>query len=204
MPRNAGLAHILPPLLCLVLVMSTSIAQGADVDPHKVTKVKAAYLLNFLKFTDWPDRAFDNRDSPIVVTVLGDDPLGPVLDQTMHNERVNGRPITVQRIPVAADDRRPNGRYTSSARGRLRAELQGSHMVYVSASERDQARQIADDLIQGAALTVGDDPAFARAGMMLALGVEDDRVVFYANRQAIQESALQVSSKVLQLANVLD
>ncbi len=61
-------------------------------------QVKAAFLLNFTKFIDWPEAAFASKDSPITICILGKDPFGPVLDEIVQGETVNARKVTVQRI----------------------------------------------------------------------------------------------------------
>ncbi len=61
-------------------------------------QVKAAFLLNFTKFIDWPAASFANPDSPITICILGKDPFGPVLDEIVQGETVNSRKVAVQRI----------------------------------------------------------------------------------------------------------
>jgi len=59
----------------------------ADVEtPAAPTEyqVKAAFLYSFAKFVQWPDDAFGKPEGPFVVGVLGDDPFGAVLDQTLE------------------------------------------------------------------------------------------------------------------------
>lgn len=189
-------------LLGAMLLVPPSV--NAQVDQEKVKKVKAAYLLNFLKFTRWPDDAFEDERSPIVIAVVGRDPLGRVLDQTMRGKRVNGREIRIRRIPIAEEDRRENGRYSSAARQRLRSALDESHVAYLSRSEEKHVGPLVDELAHSALLTVGDDRYFAEAGTMLAVGLREGRVVFYANRGVIGRSPLEISSKVLRLAKIVD
>src|SRR5688572_19604719 len=44
------------------------------------TKLKAAYLFNFARYTEWPVAALPESDSPITIAILGDDPFGEILD----------------------------------------------------------------------------------------------------------------------------
>src|ERR1700704_5980613 len=53
-------------------------------------QVKAAFLLNFTKFVEWPASAFASADSPIAICVWGDDPFGKILDQIVAEEVVDG------------------------------------------------------------------------------------------------------------------
>ena len=69
-----------------------------EVDESKVRKVKAAYLYNFTKFVKWPDKAFENDEAPFVIGVLGKDPFGPILDNTVKGKKVAKRPIKTRRF----------------------------------------------------------------------------------------------------------
>ena len=53
-------------------------------------EVKAAFLLNFAKFVDWPASSFPASDSPMVIGVLGDDLFGGIHGNTVRNEKVKG------------------------------------------------------------------------------------------------------------------
>ena len=44
-------------------------------------ELKAIFISNFLKYVEWPETAFADAESPIVVGIQGDDPFGPVLDE---------------------------------------------------------------------------------------------------------------------------
>src|ERR1700734_4210425 len=56
-------------------------------------QVKAAFLLNFTKFIDWPPTAFADPQSPLAICILGADPFGRVLDAIAQGETANGRNV---------------------------------------------------------------------------------------------------------------
>ena len=60
-------------------------------------EVKAAFLFNFTQFVDWPATAFPAAASPIRIGVLGDDPFGEILEQTVRDETVKSRKIVIVR-----------------------------------------------------------------------------------------------------------
>ncbi len=62
--------------------------------PHSEYQVKAAFLLNFTKFIDWPQ---SEAGSPFGICIVGDDPFGLVLDQMVEGETFQGRKLAVQR-----------------------------------------------------------------------------------------------------------
>ena len=66
--------------------------------PPSEYQVKAAFLLNFTKFIDWPETVFGAPEAPISICILGDDPFGPGLDRIIEGETVNNRRLVVQRV----------------------------------------------------------------------------------------------------------
>jgi len=144
-------------------------------------KVKAAYLYNFAKFVDWPADAFADPKSPLTLCVLGDDPFGPALDQTVAGESVGGRPIAVRR-------------------GARLAELKGCHLLFVGRAERGRLREVIAALHDGPVLTVGEESSFLDDGGMIDFVLAANKVRFEVNLSAVDKSPLKISSKLLRLA----
>src|SRR5262245_12085343 len=61
-------------------------------------EAKAAMLLNFVRFTDWPAEAFTSEQAPFVVGVVGKDPFGAALDNAFSGKSVKGRSFIVKRL----------------------------------------------------------------------------------------------------------
>jgi hypothetical protein len=180
-------------LACLIVTVAR--ADVASVDDAKVARVKAAYVLNFVRFTEWPVEAFADSASPIVIGVLDGGALGDALDETVAGRVVGGRAVVVERhsFPVRSD-----------GNGELLEHLRHCHVLYIGRSEGSHLAEILPALSGASTLTVGDVGAFAAAGTMLALNIEGDRVVFYANPDALRAARPRLSSKVLQLAKLVE
>src|SRR4051794_10776660 len=82
---RVALAAVLSPVFC---------SGAADSLEYNV---KAAFLLNFTKFIEWPPTAFADSTAPIAICILGDDPFGSALDQIVNGETVNGRKVVLHR-----------------------------------------------------------------------------------------------------------
>ncbi|PYT18704.1 MAG: DUF4154 domain-containing protein [Acidobacteria bacterium] len=142
-------------------------------------QVKAAFLLNFTKFIEWPTAAFDDEHSPIAICVLGDDPFGGALNQIVEGEAVNGRKIVVQTI--------------------RRLPPPGScRVLFVSKSERD-TRKLLTGLGPGV-LTVGEGDGFLSDGGIIAFVIDNRRVRFDINQSAAAKASVIISSKLLNVA----
>ena len=151
-------------------------------------RVEGAFLVNFIRFTEWPPASFAGDHDPYVVAVVGSEEIADAVREVAAAAgTVQGRRITVRQV---------DGEDLREQRGVLR----DSHLVFVDRSG-DVSASDAVELLDGAGvLTVGDSAGFVRAGGMLALVASGSRVGFVANPPAIRRGGLAVSAKVLKLA----
>ena len=170
-------------VFCLALALPRVLpGQGADDLETKEARVKAAFLLNFARYVEWPENAFASTNSPIVIGVLGQDRLGRNLDLTVEGKTVEKRPVHVKR-------------------GRRVDDLNGCHVVFVCASERDRLRTTLVQLQTKPVLTVSDMDGFATDGGMILLKKKQGMMRFDINREAAEKAGLKISSKLLKLAD---
>jgi hypothetical protein len=143
--------------------------------------VKAAFLLNFTKYVDWPPGAFSTPDAPFTICILGADPFGKVIDQLVEGELVNGRRITVERV-------RPDQEKTCQ-------------VLYTSGSRMAPAL-----FNSGGAgiLTVGEGADFVHQGGVIAFVIDNRRVRFDINLKAATGAGLKLSSKLLSVARAVE
>src|SRR5271165_307634 len=92
-----GLAFSSLLTLCVVGIPLVFCVTGQAAEPLDY-QVKAAFLLNFAKFIEWPRASFPGSISPLEVCVLGDDPLGGALNQIAEGETIDARKVVVQKI----------------------------------------------------------------------------------------------------------
>lgn len=164
--------------------------QSESVDEDKALKVKAAYLLNFTKFVTWPADVFQDEHSPIVIGIVGADPFGPLLDQTIKDKTVSGRELMVQRIQWRV--------------GNDVSVLKNCHLLYVSNSLGDDTGGLIVALAHTPILLIGEGTEFAKSGGALGFVMEEGRIVFWANRKAAENANLQLSSQLLKLARPVE
>jgi hypothetical protein len=150
----------------------------AQVSPTE-HQVKAAFLLNFTKFVEWPEAAFESQESPLSICILGDDPFAGPLDQLIEGETAGGRRIALQRI------RRP-------------PPPKACQVLYISNSEKN-SKAILDGAGPGV-LTVGDRDGFVREGGIIAFAVEGRHIRFDVNQRAATKASLNLSARMLGVA----
>jgi len=187
------------PLFASAVAGERSTPSQEDVE----RQVRAAMLLNFIRFTTWRDAAFATADSDFVLAVVGEDPFGRVLEQTFGTQTIRGRKIRILRLELP-DRRRFDARSDfEDALAMLRRELGAAHIAYFTGCPRERLRALLDGADLPHLLTVGDEQACAEHSTALALDRDGERVVFHANVRRIESLDLQVSSRLLSLARIV-
>lgn len=165
--------------------------------------LEAAFLLNFLRFTVWPEETFSDPGDPVVVTVIGADAVALDLALLCIDERLGSerRSVVIHNRNGVAPGARGPGRPN---RPTTREDLRNSHIVFVGSAEARHFAWILDEVEQSPVLTVSDDPGFVSEGGMLALVIRGGRMTFDANPVRISQTGVTVSSKVLRLARLVE
>jgi hypothetical protein len=171
-------------LALLVLLVWTAPAVSAEAATLREYQVKAVFLLNFARFVEWPPEAFAGPQAPLVIGVLGDDPFGDYLDETVRGEKVNDRPFVVQRYHHVE-------------------EMDGCHVLFISRSEAGRLDSVLAALKGRSILTVSDMDGFAQNGGMIRLVTENNRIRLRINVDAADAARLTISSKLLRLAKIV-
>jgi hypothetical protein len=167
------------------VLLSDGLKLSAQTLPSKEYQVKAVFLFNFAQFVEWPTNAFSDAHSPLVIGVLGDDPFGNFLDETVRGETVDNHPLVVRRY-------------------RHVDEINECHILFVSQSESKQLKEIFSKLNGRAILTVGDFEDFAKDGGIIRFLNENNKIRFRINLDSAKAANLTISSKLLRLAEIIE
>lgn len=174
-----------PLLVAAACVLAFGALESRAATPTaKEHEVKAAFLLNFAQYVEWPPAAFPPPAAPIIIGILGDDPFGNVLDQTVRDETVKNRPIAIHR-------------------SRQVEHLKHCHLIFISKSERGRLAHIFASLAGRHCLTVGETDRFAHNGGIINFRLQGANVRFEVNLDAARRSGLTISSKLLRLAIII-
>lgn len=146
-------------------------------------QIKAVFLYNFAQFIDWPAKSFPDPQAPFVIGVLGDDPFGSYLDETVRGEKIGVRALVVQRFRRVGD-------------------IHNCQVLFISRSEGDRVEQDLSTLKGRTILTVSDIDDFAARGGMIRLVTEKGRVRIHIKLDLVRAANLTVSSKLLRVAEI--
>jgi YfiR/HmsC-like len=148
-------------------------------------QVKAAFLLNFMKFVEWPGAAFTDEKSPLVLGVMGEDPFGGALD-ALEGQIVKNRVVQVKRL--------------SNTDG-----IRKCHLLYLSTSEEGRIRDIVSAIGDAPVLTVSDGlERFAQQGVSINFILSDNKIRFEINVTVAKKASLSMGTQLLQVAKVVE
>jgi hypothetical protein len=149
-------------------------AQAQDVSEYGM---KAVLFYRLSQFIYWPAKAPAPR--PTVLCIVGKNPFGGALAQI---DRSSGN------VDIRIS---PN-------------ELAGCHLLFIPRSEATQLAHWLERAAARSLLTVSDISGFARAGGMVELPLEGERIGIVLNRKAANRQDFEFSAQLLRLARVIE
>lgn len=153
---------------------------AASAETSREAQLKAAYIFNFIKFVEWPStRSSDNLE----ICFLGAQDVldafsSATAEKTVGTRGMNARSISKQK-----------------GNGSVRCDV-----LYVDSSE-DSDPKLA---VSEPTLTIGDARDFTRAGGIVRLYMDNNRLRFAINVENAKRARLQVSSNLLKLATQVE
>ena len=180
--RHASLNLTLAIGLILQSVCGSLAASAPALNEYEL---KAAFLYNFVKFTEWPAEESGKSDEPFIIGVVGKDPFGAALDKLIEGETIHDKKIVARRFP------------------RMDAAMANSHVLFISVSEEQNLAAILKLLDGQAVLTVSEIANFAQRGGIIDLKKENNRIIFEINLFTARRAGLAMNAQLLKLAKVV-
>jgi len=169
--------------LCALLILG---GIGATAAPETRTtseyELKAAFIYNFLKFTDWPPGAID--ENSITIGVIGLDAHIDVIRKAL-----DGR--TLRQMTIAVED------YQGPK------DVHSRYILYVGEPRNTTIEALLRSVQDRAVLTVGESKDFIPAGGIVRFFEQGSRVRFEINPEAAERAGLQMSSRLLKVATIV-
>jgi hypothetical protein len=171
--------------LGLVVALGNCLVAQSLEPPIDEYKVKAAFLYNFAKFVQWPAEAFQSATEPITICILGQDPFGSSLEDTVAHRPVEGRSFIVRHISTLKQGA-------------------GCHVLFVSSAENKRSSPSLADIQAPGILTIGESDSSNPDGSVINLRLDGGKVRFDINVAAADRAKLHISSRLLSLAHVIE
>ena len=162
---------------CLVACAGAAAAQAAPGTPEY--RVKAAFVYKFCDYVEWPAGAFASADSPLVIGVLGADPLADELARLTAGRSIAGHALRVRRL----------------AEGEAWTGLQ---VAFVGRGAEAQVAK--PGVAPPPVLVVSEAASGAPPGGMVNFVLVADKVRFDVALPAAEAAGLRISSRLLGVA----
>ncbi len=160
----------------LALALGLALAMPATFgEVTSESQLKAAYLVNFLKYVEWPASR-----STINICLFGRDSLGPYL-AGYEGRQIAGRELRIRKVSSPE-------------------QLTDCQELFIPETEEARVGAVLRWVDRQAILTVSDLETFTRDGGAIALIRNDGRLQFDINHDAINRAGLKASSQMLRLA----
>ena len=156
----------------------------SQTTPLPEYKIKAVFLFNFTQFVEWPANTFNKDDDPFVIGILGKDPFGNYIDNAVTDEKMGSHPITIVR-------------YNSIS------EVNNCQMLFISTKDDESLREILSSLNNRSILTVSDAHGFAQTGGIIGFITVNNKIKLQVNLSAAKTANLNISSKLLSVAEIV-
>jgi YfiR/HmsC-like len=174
----------LKPLVTATALLALAAAplHAARPAPPNEYALKSVFLYNFCRFIEWPESAFSSPNDPLIIGIVGEDPFGTFLKGAVEGETYHGRPIQIEHY-------------------RSPREIKRCHILFIGRSETARLDAILEAVAGKSVLTVGETEDFLERGGMIALPADRNRVRLRINPTTLRQATLEVSSKLLRLAD---
>jgi hypothetical protein len=157
-------------------------AAWAQPAPAEENAVKAAFVYNFAKYTDWPDDLW-NKSATLRVCTGGErGGFSQAVAALESKPPVRGKAIEARLLSRPED-------------------AAGCHILVIAG--RTKMADWTRGVRLAPVLTIGDGEGFAAGGGHIGLYAEGEKLKFEINQEAAQRSGLKLSSQLLKLARLV-
>ena len=169
-----------PARFCLALLLLAGTSSQPCRAELSEIQVESAYILNFIKFAEWPT-AYVKSGDRITLCVMGNADLQETLST------VNGRKVGAYELQIRPQE--DNSEALSSC-----------HVLYIDQQDERRFIPTLKSLAGKPVLTISDIPNFAERGGNIGLIYRENKVQFEINLASIRIAGLRLSSQMLNLA----
>lgn len=172
--------------LLLALLIPAGAAPALATNPTSVAapleaRVRAAFLFNFARYTQWPT---EPQQRAFTFCVVEDAAMRQVLEETVSGKDISGRPPAVQVLQDPQQD------------------LGACQLIYLPQLQDGVRAQWLDRLEGRPVLTVSEGRDFTRQGGMVGFHLVERRLRFAINPGRVNRAGMQMSSRLLGLADI--
>lgn len=172
--------RLLAAALALGLV---GLATPAAASDPQLPAVKAAFVFNFIKLVNWPESRVPDAAAPLRVCVLRSDAMEEPLRQILGTKSVGLHPLEVASMSQDED-------------------FAPCHVLYLGPQAASRYPALMARTSGKGVLLIDEGPQFTWPDGMIRLFLEQNRVRFELNLEALERAGLAVDPRLVRLARV--
>ena len=176
LPGSTPVACATFAILFTLLPMTRVVVRAQDVT---AAALKAAYIYNFVRFTEWP--AGLPASEPFIMCVLGDGAVGDALGRAVTGRALAGRRMVVSMVAAPGPK-------------------DACRVLYVSSLMPSQAEKLVAELRDAPVLTISDIEGFTEVGGIAQFFFENGQLRFTIRMESAKRARLLISSRLLALS----
>lgn len=171
--------------ICAIALLcgAPALSAAPDGDGELEWKLKAAFLINFARFTEWPADKFASANSAIDFCVRDNPPLASALADALDGKAIKGRALALRSVPPAGD-------------------MRPCHVAYVGGSSVEPIAASLSTLAGSSALSVYEGDKRLSGGA-IRLFLDDHKVRFEVDLGVTERERLSLSSRLLSVARIV-
>ncbi len=169
--------------LCILCLWRPVFAQSSQSPEYLL---KSVFLEKITRFTDWPENSeWSDISKPFVISIIGKNPFNGILKHMSQSRKIKNRKVEI--------------RYISSTK-----EISPSHILFISASKKDQMPAILLALRNKPILTVSEVKGFAEKGGHINFYITKKGTLhFEINEAMVRASGLRMHLLLIEIAKIV-
>jgi hypothetical protein len=182
---NISPCRKLLPAVQVLVVLCASFSIAAP-EPYPEHEVKAAFLYNFMLFTEWPNEKVQDANKPVAIFIVGKYPRCKTFEE-IQKKSIEDRPVEVRQFDSYDKIGDPN-------------VLRQCHILLVCESEKKNVHKLLDAVKGSGVLTVGEFDGFLEAGGIINFVKDEEKIRFEISLASAEAEGVKLRSKLLRLA----
>ena len=166
-------------MLLSILMVLTCFSSGAVSDGNEYP-IKAMFLLNFIKYVEWP---IENSKPVIKIGIVGESEMFDALSTLAAQRSSDGQKVEIKKL-----DEKNAGSF---------------QIIFISNSENKNADEIIKRLSGKGILIISEDDKCKSRLAGINLFNQDNKIRFEINLAPVKNNGMKISSKLIELATAV-
>ncbi len=158
--------------------------QFAIAAPMQEYTLKAALALNLARFTEWPASTLKPGQTQVTLCVFANHAAQQAFIK-LNQKKIGERTLNVDVLMRLGD-------------------VSHCHLLFISNLSKNKTIQLLSGLQQQAILTIGEENYFTEYGGIVDLQMQQGKMGIRINVNAAKRAGLNISSRVLKLATIVE